>query len=104
MYQDPDYESTRALVSQLITNKFRERQEAAQQKPKQDFTWADEFDDQPVELTQLLRSMMNANNREMAKVFVNAWFRMACHGNRTAIRELLIRIEGPKQSEGKGSE
>ena len=63
--------------------------------PHKPFVWPDEYDDQPVELTELLRTYLNANNREKAKEFVKDWLRMATHGNRTALRELLERVEGP---------
>ncbi|MHB8636595.1 MAG: DUF5681 domain-containing protein [Fimbriimonadaceae bacterium] len=45
-------------------------------------------------LTTILRHYLDADQQQRSKLFVRAWYKLACQGNRTALKEFLDRTEG----------
>ncbi|HLK13815.1 MAG TPA: DUF5681 domain-containing protein [Fimbriimonadaceae bacterium] len=45
-------------------------------------------------LGPLMRELLLADDGRVAKAVVKAWLRQACNGNRTALREILERVDG----------
>lgn len=49
-------------------------------------------------LSKLLSELLAAEDQKYAKVVVKAWLQLACQGNHTALKELLDRVDGARQS------